>query len=94
MNPTPAVQGLSAHRRNRPGREQPRPKWPRPYTHGVAKDRNESTEFRDKDERVSLAPLDPEEALRALLAVKPGERAAEATGNDDASDTAPGGPKV
>lgn len=25
----------------------------------------------DKDEPVSLAPLDPEEALRALLAVKP-----------------------
>ncbi len=25
----------------------------------------------DKDERVTLAPLDPETALRALLAVKP-----------------------
>lgn len=29
------------------------------------------TERRDRDERVSLHGLDPEEALRALLAVKP-----------------------
>ena len=28
---------------------------------------------RDEDERVTLAPLDPEEALRALLKVKPGD---------------------
>jgi len=27
----------------------------------------------DRDEPVSLAPLDPEEALRALLTVKPGQ---------------------
>lgn len=27
----------------------------------------------ERDEPVSLAPLDPEEALRALLAVKPDE---------------------
>ena len=44
---------------------------PRPYTHGVADKPEPSSEFRDKDEPVSLAPLSPEEALRALLAVKP-----------------------
>lgn len=44
---------------------------PRPYTHGVADKPERSSEFRDKDEPVSLAPLTPEEALRALLAVDP-----------------------
>jgi hypothetical protein len=52
---------------------------PRPYTQGVADKPKQSSEFRDKDEPVSLAPLSPEEALRALLAVKPeGEPATEA----------------
>jgi hypothetical protein len=37
----------------------------------VADEPERSSEFRDKDEPVSLAPLTPEEALRALLAVKP-----------------------
>ncbi len=41
----------------------------------------------DDDGRVSLAPLDPETALRALLRVKPDERPA-----DDDSDTPPDGP--
>jgi len=36
---------------------------------------------RDGDERVSLAPLDPETALRALLAVKPDKD--EPSGEDD-----------
>lgn len=35
------------------------------------------TERRDRDERVSLHGLDPEEALRALLAVKPEDEPAE-----------------
>src|SRR4051794_21404862 len=61
LNPTPAVQGLSAYRRNRPGREQPALGWPRPYTQGVADKPKPSSEFRDMDEPVSLAPLDPEE---------------------------------
>ena len=34
------------------------------------------TERRDRDERVSLHGLDPEEALRALLAVKPDDEPA------------------
>jgi hypothetical protein len=34
------------------------------------------TERRDRDERVSLHGLDPEEAVRALLAVKPDNEAA------------------
>jgi hypothetical protein len=33
--------------------------------------KSETPEKRDRDEPVSLAPLDPEEALRGLLAVKP-----------------------
>lgn len=40
----------------------------------------QSSEFRGKDEPVSLAPLTPEEALRALLAVKPDERPEERGG--------------
>ncbi len=35
------------------------------------------TESYRRDERISLAPLDPEEALRALLAVKPDDKLAE-----------------
>lgn len=34
------------------------------------------TEHRNRDERVSLHGLDPEEALRALLAVKPDDEPA------------------
>lgn len=71
LNPTPAVQGLSAYRRDRPGREQPRIGDPCPYIQGVADKPQPSSEFRDKDEPVSLAPLSPEDALRALLEVKP-----------------------
>jgi hypothetical protein len=41
---------------------------------------SEPTE-RDRDERVSLDPLDPETALRALLAVKPEGEPEDA--NDD-----------
>ena len=38
----------------------------------------------DRDERVSLAPLDPEEALRALLAVPADDkRNEEALDNED-----------
>jgi hypothetical protein len=36
----------------------------------------------ERDEPVSLAPLDPEEALRGLLAVKPDEQSDES--EDDA----------
>lgn len=37
---------------------------------------------REDEGRVSMAPLDPEEALRALLAVKP-EESGEPIGDDD-----------
>lgn len=43
-------------------------------------------EKRDRDERVSLAPLDPQEAIRALLGVDPAEMDAEddaETGDED-----------
>lgn len=45
------------------------------------------SEPRDRDEPVSLAPLDPAEALRALLAVKPGSGEAE---RPPVVDTEPG----
>ena len=38
------------------------------------------------EEPVSLAPLDPEEALRALLGVRPGEDADEATDEEKDED--------
>lgn len=47
------------------------------------------TEPDESDDRVSLAPLDAETALRALLAVKPGDADDEADNGQDA-DSDPG----
>ena len=41
------------------------------------------TERRDRDERVSLHGLDPEEALRALLAVEPDDEPVVSTTEAD-----------
>lgn len=46
----------------------------------------------DKDGTVSLAPLDPEDALRALLAVKPDVESANTPDDgDEESDDHPNG---
>ncbi len=42
----------------------------------------------ERDQRVSLHGLDPEEALRALLAVKPGD---DAEGDKPGDDSSPRG---
>lgn len=44
------------------------------------------TEKRDPDERVSLHGLDPEEALRALLAVNPDDEPVEDSKDDRGGD--------
>ncbi len=60
-----------------PGRDAVRAKRrPRPYTEFVTEDPRQSNDLPDRDERVAL-PLDPEVALRALLAVDPDDDADE-----------------
>ena len=52
------------------------------------------TEPRKEDQPVTLAPLDPEEALRALLAVKPNDEPVAAGDGDEPAAATSGEPSA